>query len=457
VISAVETGMKDALQRQVLGRVLTQNDADYESAKRPWNLAEQQPALVLIAEDEGDIAAGVRLAAAANMPVAVQSTGHGVQYPADGSLLIITSPMTDVQVDAEAKTARISAGAVWHHVLDAATPHGLAPLLGSSPHVGVMGYTLGGGIGWLVRKYGLAADSVRSLDIVTPDGVKRQASADENADLFWAVRGGGGNFGVVTSIDIDLYPVANVYGGMISYSGEMAADVLRFYRDWLAIVPDELTSSIALVKFPHLPMVPKAMRGQTVVMLRAAYVGAAVEGAALIQPWLTWRQPRVNTFASLPFADIGMISNDPTTPTAGFGSNELVNDLSDALIDLIVANVIDPSSPLVMTELRHAGGAIARVATDANAISNRDAQFYMQMGGPTPTEAHYEAMKAHVKDYKAQLRLYVRGGVYLNFMKGEEAQARVQHGYRPEAYARLKRLKAEYDPQNLFRYSYQLV
>jgi FAD/FMN-containing dehydrogenase len=456
MIATDEKQLAHLLRQHVHGDVLSPDDADYNRAKRPWNLAEQQPALVLLAADADDVAAGVGFAASANMPIAVQSTGHGVQYPADGSLLIITSQMTGVRVDAAAQTAQIDAGALWHHVLAAATPHGLAPLLGSSPHVGVMGYTLGGGIGWLARKYGLAADSVRWLDIVTPDGNQRRASAEDNADLFWAVRGGGANFGVVTRMEISLYPVANVYGGMLSYGGENAAGALRFYRQWLTIVPDELTPSIALIKFPHLPMVPEAMRGQTLVMLRAAYVGAAAEGAALIQPWLNWQTPRVNTFAQLPFADIGTISNDPVDPTAGFGSNEMVDDLSDALIDLIVHSVVDESSPLVMTELRHAGGAIARAGADTNAISNRGAQFYMQMGGPTPTEERYHAIKTFVNDYKVSLRSHVRGGVYLNFMKGDEAQARVRDAYRPEALARLRQLKAQYDPQNLFRFSYQL-
>ena len=452
-----EKQLANALQQQVRGSVLSPDDADYETAKRPWNLAEQRPALVLLAMNAEDVAAGVRFAAAANLPIAVQSTGHGVQYPADGSLLIITSQMTGVKVDAAACTAHIEAGALWHHVLSVATPHGLAPLLGSSPHVGVMGYTLGGGIGWLARKYGLAADSVRSLDIVTPDGVQRRASADENADLFWAVRGGGANFGVVTAMEITLYPVGSVYGGMLTYGGDSAREVLRFYRDWLTTVPDELTSSIALIKFPHLPMVPEAMRGQTVVMVRAVYVGSTAEGAKLIQPWLDWQPPRANSFSEVPFADIGIISNDPVAPTAGFGSNEMLDTLSDDLIDLIVSSLFDKESPLIMTELRHAGGAISRMSTDANAISNRDAQFYMQMGGPTPTEQHYNAIKTFVEGYKTRLRPYVRGGVYLNFMKGHEAEERVRDAYRPDAYPRLQQLKAHYDPQNLFRFSYQLI
>ncbi len=457
VFTKVESSIQ-ALQQEISGSILTAADADYEQARSAWDLNfHHHPVLILIANDAQDVMAGVRFAAEAGLGVAVQSTGHGMQYPADDNLLIITSRMTGVYVNAETRIARAEAGALWKHILDEATPHGLAPLLGSSPHVGVVGYTLGRGIGWLSRRYGFAADSVRWIDVVTADGELRRASATENSDLFWGLLGGGGNFGVVTAIEFNLYPVATVYGGDMFYPGEVAVEALRFFRDWVKTVPDELTSSIAILKFPSLPQVPEGMRGKVQVIVRAAYAGAAAEGAALMQKWLDWKTPTSNSFNEIPFADIGSIQKDPVAPTAGYGSNEMLDEVSDGLIDVMLRYVTDPASPLTFSELRHAGGAIEKVAADANAIAHRDAQFYLNLAGLTPTPETYQAVTAFIPRYKEALRPYVTGGVYLNFMKGQEAQERIHDAFPPEMFERLLALKAEYDPDNMFRYSYQLV
>jgi FAD/FMN-containing dehydrogenase len=447
------------LQSEITGSAFTPNDPNYEQARHGWNLSvDQHPALILFPRIVRDVVAGVRFAREAGLGISVLTTGHGLKYAADGQLLIVTSRMTAVDVDPEARTARIEGGAMWKHVLEQSTGHGLAPLLGSSPHVGVVGYTLGGGIGWLARRYGLAADSVRSIDVVTADGVPRHTSPTENSDLFWGLLGGGGgSFGVVTAVEINLFPVATVYGGALMYPAGLVRDALRFYRDWVKTVPDELTSSIAVFHFPSVPQVPEALRGKIVVMMRAVYVGDADEGAAVIQPWLDWQTPASNTFHELPFSEIGTVSSDPVNPTAGFGSNELLNDLSDEAIDVIVHHMNDSVNPLPFTELRHAGGAIARVAPDANAIGNRNASFYFQIGGPTPTRQAYAAAESYVPRYKDAMRPYLAGGVYLNFMSGHEATARVKDAYLPAAYERLVALKAKYDPDNVFRFGYHLV
>jgi FAD/FMN-containing dehydrogenase len=448
----------EQLQKQLKGSVLTPDHPDYDQIRRGWDLSiDHHPALIIVPTNAQDVVAGVQYAREAGLNIAVQSTGHGMQYPADDSLLIVTSRMSKVQVDVEARKAKVEAGAIWKNVLDAATPHGLAPLLGSSPHVGVVGYSLGGGIGWLARRYGLAADSVRAVDIVTADGVLRHASPTENSDLFWGLRGGGGNFGVVTALEIQLYPVATVYGGTLTYPGDSARDALRFFRDWIKTVPDELTSSIRIMKFPPLPQLPEAMRGKTVVMVQAAFAGDAAQGEAWIRPWLDWNQPTTNTFQEIPFSEIGTISNDPVDPAAGFGSNEMLDSLSDAAIDVIARYATDSASPFALNELRHAGGAISGVAADANAIGNRDVQLFFQIGGPVFSPEAHTAMLAYLPRYKEAMKPYLRGGVYLNFMKGREASARVKDAYRPESYERLLALKAKYDPDNLFRFSYQLV
>jgi hypothetical protein len=446
------------LQAQLSGSLLLPDSAGYEQTRRGWNRSiDHHPALILVAHDAQDIALGVRYAREAGLGVAVQLTGHGIQQPADDGLLIVTSAMTAVRLDAQARTARIEAGAIWQHVLDQATPHGLAPLLGTSPHVGVIGYTLGGGIGWLARGYGLAADSVRWIEIVTADGQLRRASPAEHSDLFWGLRGGGGNFGVVTAMEFNLYPVATIYGGNLIYPAELAPGALRFFRDWIKTVPDKLTSSIAILKYPPLPQLPEEVRGKTQVMVRAAFAGVASEGAALIQAWLDWHAPVGNTFGEMPFAAIGTVNNDPLEARAVYGSNELFDELSDTAIDVIVQYATSSASPLTFSELRHASGAIAHVDPTANAIGNRDAQLYFQVGGMTPTPEARAAVEAYIGQYKGELRPHLRGGVYLNFMMGNEARQRARDAYLPGSYQRLLELKARYDPENMFRYSYQLV
>lgn len=446
------------LQNQVAGTVISPGDPDYEQARRTWNLTiDQYPALILMPNNVDDVMAGVRFAREAGLAIAVQSTGHGVQQPANGSLLIITSKINSVSVDVEARTAHVEAGALWGQVLEKSTPHGLAPLLGSSPYVGMIGYSLGGGIGWLARQYGLAADSVRSVDLVTNDGERVHASALENSDLFWGVRGGGGNFGVVTAIEFTLYPVAKIYGGEMIFPPELVADALRFFRDWVKTLPDSMTSSIVVMKLPTLPAVPEVMRGKVMVILRAVFTGDANEGKALMQPWLDWHAPTHNTFRELPFSEIGSVSNDPVNPAPTHYSHEMLDDLSDAAIDMIIHHTTDAQSPLMVSELRHAGGAISSVAPDSNAIGNRDAQFYLQIAAMTPTPEAVNTAKAYIQIYKDALRPHVRGGVYLNFLKGDDAINRVKDAYSPESYTRLLALKAKYDPENTFRFSYPLV
>lgn len=450
--------MAVGLQAQIMGRVYLPGESDYERLRRGWNLAiDQHPALILVPSNAEDVMAGIRFAREQGLGVAVQLTGHGVHQPADDSLLIITSRMTAIELDVEARTVKVEAGVVWQGVLDVVTPHGLAPLNGTSPHVGVVGYTLGGGIGWLARRYGFAADSVRWIEIVTADGVLRRASPTENVDLFWGLRGGGGNFGVVTALEFEVYPVATIYGGNLTYPAHLAGEALRFFRDWVTALPDELTASIAVMKFPSLPQVPEPMRGKMQVMLKAAFAGDVAQGEALLKPWLDWHTPTSNTFREMPFADIASISNDPVDPVTSYGSSEQFDQLSDEAIDMIVHHMTDAASPFLVNELRHAGGAITRVAADANAIGNREAVFYLQMGGLTPTPEVREGMKRYIRQYTKALQPFLRGGAYLNFMSGGEAQRRAKDAYLPASYQRLLDLKAKYDPNNQFHFSYQLI
>jgi FAD/FMN-containing dehydrogenase len=449
----------EGLRRQISGDLFERDDPHYERLRRGWDLSiDQFPALILVPRTVADVAAGVRFATESGRGIGVQSTGHGVLYPADENLLIITSRMTAVQVNAGARIARVEAGVTWRRVLEATTPSGLAALLGSSPDIGVVGYMLGGGIGWLSRRYGFGADSLRRIDVVTADGILRHASSSENADLFWGLRGGGGNFGVVTAMEFDLYPVPTVYGGNLVYGGELARSALRFYRDWIATVPDELSSWISIMRVPALPLVRETFRGKTLVLLMAAFAGSAAEGRSWIQPWLDWHSPIDNTFREMPFSEVGTISMDPVEPTAMCCSSDMLDRLSDAAIDLIVDHATDPRSGLSLHVLRHAGGAMSRASSDTSAVSNRDARLYLFMAGMTPTPEAATALQHEIQRYRTAVQPYVRGGMWMNFMNGNggSARARIKEAYGTEAHRQLLALKAKYDPNDTFRFSFQL-
>ena len=448
-----------SLQARIHGAVITPEDVRYDDARKAWNLSVQQrPALIVVADSAADIVEAVRFAREMDLGIAVQSTGHGVVRPADDSLLIITSQMTDVRIDAEAQTAWIEAGAVWGMVLEKAQMVGLAPLLGSSPGVGVVGYTLGGGMGWLARKYGLAADSVLFFEVVTPDGNRVRASQTENSDLFWGLRGGGGNFGVITGMEIRLYPVSTVFGGSLIYPAAAAKEVFTLYRDWISAAPEELTSSIAIMNFPPIPQVPEFLRGQSVVMVNGCYVGPVEEGELMVQGWLEWMAPIANTFRPMPFSEVATISNDPEDPLPGYTTGAWLQELSDEAIDIIIRYGISNHtlSPLVKTEIRHAGGAMARVATETNAYGNRDASLVLNMIGMTPTPEARQRFEQYTGQMKHDLQPMLTGGVYMNFLEGREARERTKDGYRPESYRRLMALKAQYDPDNRFRHSFDI-
>ncbi len=452
------TNQLQALQQQVEGRVITPQDADYDPVRQGHNLSIiHYPALILVPATAKDIVIGVRYARAAGLPIAVQTTGHGIPYPADDSLLIVTTSMRGVELNLETETVSVEAGVIWQDVLDVLLPHGLAPLLGSSPHVGVVGYTLAGGIGYLGRKYGYAADSVVAIDIVTADGELRHLSTTENSDLFWGLRGGTGNFGVITALEFKVYPVAQLYGGNMTYLGEAARDVLRFYRDWVKTLPDEMTTSFAIVKLPDIPQLPPAIRGKTQVFIRGAYTGDLREGERIVQEWLDWRMPVENTFRVMPFSEIATISNDQVDPVATYATNNQFTELTDEAIDIIIQRATDPASHIFANELRNIGGVISRTATDHSAISNRDAQFIYIIGTPVFDIAALPAIQAHIKQSQALLQPHFSGGAYFNFMAGDEAAGRAKDVYGTAHYERLLALKAKYDPENVFRFTFPLI
>jgi hypothetical protein len=368
--------------------------------------------------------------------------------------------MRGVHVDPEAQTSRVEPGALWADVIPEAQVFGLAGLVGSSSVVGVVGYTMGGGFGWLGRKYGYNADSLREADVVTADGELRRVSAYEHPDLFWGLKGGGGNFGIVTSMEFALYPLTSVYGGNLFYSLEQTAEVLDLYSRWVDTLPDEMTTAIAFMNFPPLPELPEPLRGESFIVVRGCYCGDPLEaGEELLRPWREFGEPLVDTFGVMPYREMDMISMDPPDPLGIYTHVEMLHELSPEAIDkLVVLAGVESESPLVMLELRQLGGALARPPADLSPIGRRDSRFVMFGLGISPTpEATPEVaqrIQGHLARVAEEMRPYETGATYVNFLGlGDWTPERTQTAYSPEDWERLVELKDHYDPDNLFRYN----
>jgi hypothetical protein len=446
-----------ALRARLRGALLRPGEEGYDEASRAWNLnARQRPAAVVVAESADDVLAAVRFARDERLGIGVMATGHGVGTPCDGGLLVNTSRMRGVRVDPAAQTARVGAGALWKDVIPAAGAHGLAGLAGSAPHVGVVGYTMGGGFGWLGRKYGLNSASVTAADVVTAEGELLRVSADENADLFWGLKGGGGNFGGVTALEFRLYPVEKVYGGAVFYPVEKASDVLDRYARWSARLPDEMTTALAVMNLPPLPHLPEPLRGRSVVMVKGCYCGEKLEdGQELFRPVREGSgEPIVDTFGELSVAEMDKISKDPVDPMGVIQYAGMLSDLSPGAIEALVEVAgAGSGSPLLMVEVRQLGGALARVLEPLSPMGGGDARFSLNAIGATFTPEMARGVRAHIPCLVEATRPYQTGETLLNFMELDPAEDRVRAAYPPEDWERLVALKDRRDPENLFRFN----
>jgi FAD/FMN-containing dehydrogenase len=329
--TVIQGSTLQTLRAGLRGTAHAPGEEGYEEASRAWNLAaHQSPALVVVANGAADVMAAVRFAWEGGLGVGVMATGHGVSAACDGGVLINTSGMRGVRVDPLARTARVEAGALWTDLIHESQVHGQAGLLGSTSYVGIVGYTMGGGFGWLGRKYGFNAASVREADLVTADGELVRVSAEEHPDLFWGLGGGGGNFGIVTSLKFDLYPIGMLYGGNLIYPVEKAREVLNAYARWSADLPDEMTSGVAFLNVPPLPALPELLRGKSVIALRGCYCGETPgDGEELVRPMREeLGEPIMDTFGMMPYAAMDSISMDPVDPMGTRQHSELMSDLS---------------------------------------------------------------------------------------------------------------------------------
>lgn len=444
-----------ALRAQLKGTLLLPGDDQYREASQPWNLhILQGPTLVVMAASAQDIQVAVKFANYHNMGVGVMATGHGVGSPCYGGVLINTSRMRGVAVDPVLKMARVEAGALWSDVIAAAKVHGLATLAGSAPHVGVVGYTLGGGFGYLGRKYGLSAAGVIAADVVMADGTLLHAGAGKHEDLLWAVKGGGGNFGVVTALAFKLYPLDIVYGGAVFYPIEQGQEALAVYAQWMNQAPDEITSAFVFMNFPEVPAIPETLRGRSVVIIKGCYCGENPgRGEALFKPVRMLAKPIADTFGVMPVAAMDAIGKDPVEPTGSLQYAGLLTDLSPEAIDALV-NVAGAGSgsPLTMVEIRKLGGALAHQHGAINILTG-SAQFSFNALGPTLTPVMVAQVQKHMAKFAKATRPYETGDVFLNFLEAEPTPERVRSAYTPEAWQRLVTLKKRYDAKNIFRFN----
>jgi FAD/FMN-containing dehydrogenase len=431
--------------------IVLPHDPNWNQARLAWNLsADQQPAAVALPETADDVVAVVRWARERGLRIAPQGTGHNA-LPL-GSLahtvLVKTERMRGVEIDAQAHRARVEAGVLWAEVTDAAAPHGLAALAGSSPDVGVVGYTLGGGVSWVGRRYGLAANSVSAVELVTADGELVRADAEQNADLFWALRGGGGSFGVVTALEFELYPISEVYAGVLFFPLERGAEVLRAWRRWVDNVPDEVTSVGRFLQFPPIPDIPKPIRGGSFVVVEATSLLGKDSTDELLRP-LRDLGPQLDTFATIPVQELKHLHMDPEHPVPGFGDGMLLSDFNDAAIDALVHVAgADTGSPLLSVEVRHGGGALGRPAPGGGALASLDGQFLIFAVGMAMTPEMGAAVRAHVEVVQNALAPWDSGRTYLNFAEKRERGERL---FGDLTYRRLQTVKAAVDPDDVFR------
>jgi FAD/FMN-containing dehydrogenase len=440
------------LAEALIGRVALPGDPDWNDARSAFNLLlDQCPAAVAFPADAEDVAAAVSYARDAGLRVAPQATAHnqGPLGDLDNTLLLNVRALQEVRVDPGAQRARVGAGVKWDRVAPRLSAHGLAGLHGSSPDVGIAGYSLGGGVGWLARKYGLQANAVTALELVTADGSLVRADADDHPDLFWALRGGGGNFGVVTAIEFAVHPLDDLYAGAMFFPFERASEVLHAWTALLPTLPDELMSWASLIHFPPVPDVPAFARGRSFAVVMAAFLGSEAEGRALLRP-LRDLGPARDTFATVPPVVLGDLAMDPLDPLPFHLAHQLLDRLPAETIDELMAKVgpgSDRGQTVTMLQFRHMGGALAREAPGAGARARLPGEIGMVALGAVFDEPSDVAVRDALADIEATL-LPHRAGEYPNFV---EVPADASRFFEPAVWERLRDVKSLYDPHDVFR------
>jgi len=442
----------EQLRELCAGRVHLPGDPGYDAARLPWNIAvDQRPAAVAVPHSTDDVAEVVRAAAAAGLRVAPQSTGHQasalVGIPLDDVVIVRLSELTGVTVDPDTRIARVVGGTLWQDVVDAAAPHRLAALHGSSPDVAVAGYTLGGGMSFYARQHGLAANSVVAVEIVTADGTLVRADTMTNPDLFWAVRGGGGNFGVVVAIELRLVPLADVFAGMLLWDRERAPEVVRAWAEWTRDLPESVTTSMRVMSFPPMPELPPFLSGRQLVVIDGAVLESDERAAELLAP-LRALSPEMDTFARMPLEGLTAIHMDPPGPAPAVSGCTVLSEVTEDTIAALLSEVgPGTTTSLLFAELRHIGGAAGRPAPDGGALSHLAGAYSAFCVAIAPVPEAAAAGLADAQKVVAALQPWATGTRILNV---SDERCDTSSAFTAEAWERLRRIRGEVDPNGVF-------
>jgi hypothetical protein len=449
--------MSDLTGLPIDGRVATPSDPDWDDARKAWNLAaDLHPSAVAVVEGADDVSQVVRFAKHRGLRVSPQSTGHGAVAlgPLDGTILIKTERMRGIHVDAQARTARVEAGVLASELDTAAHEAGLTSLDSATADLGVTGYTLGGGWSWMGRRYGFACNHVNAIELVDADGETRRVDGERDSDLFWALRGGGGGYAVVTALEVALVPHSELYAGLLVFPAEVGAEGVRAYRDWTATLPEEVTSIVRFLRPPPRPAVPEVIRDRLVLTIAAACIAGREEGERMIAPLREIAEPIVDTFAEVPVHQLTGFHLDPAQPLPGLGHHALLRELPDDAIDAYVGAAGPGSdSPLLTAMVRHAGGALGREPDGAGALAKLDAGFSMLAYGVPRSNEAGEAVTRHLDHLHDAMQPWAAAGGFLNMT---ERPAPLEEILPADTCVRLAEVKRRWDPDGMIGANHEL-
>jgi FAD/FMN-containing dehydrogenase len=447
----------EALKSHLDGRLIDPDHPEWDQARLAWNLSvDQRPAAVALPESPEDVVAVVAAAREQGLRVAPQGTGHGAapMGSLEDAVLLKMHRMGAVDIDADTATATAQGGSIWADLTPPAANHGLTALSGSAGDVGVVGYSIGGGVGWMARKHGLSCNSITSAQVVTADGRLVTASPDSEPDLFWAIRGGGGSFGAVTSLQIELLPVKELYAGVFFWPQERAPEILAAWREWTGGVPEEMTSLGRLLNVPPFPDIPEPIRGRSFVVVEAAFLGDEAAGAELMAP-LRELGPEIDTFAVIPPPQLSTLHNDPPEPVPGAGDGVLLDEFTQAAIERLCSVAgAGSGTPLLSVEIRHVGGAAGRPDPKGGALDHIPTDYYVYGVGMAATPEMKAGVQAAIGQMKEAFADGASQSTYMNFSEAETDRARM---FSPEAYARLCEIKRAYDPDDVFQANHPIA
>ena len=453
--NGLDAGDLEELRGPARGAVIAPGDSAYDQARAVWNgMIDRRPSAILRCAGVADVVAGVKFASARSLPIAIRGGGHNVAGfgTCDGGLLLDLGSMNAVRVDPARKVAHVQGGARWGQVDHETQVFGLATTGGLVSTTGVAGLTLGGGIGWLMREHGLSCDNLIAADVVTAGGALVRAAEDENPDLLWALRGGGGNFGVVTGFEFRLHPVGPVvHGGAVFCPIERAREVLSFYAGWVGGLPDRLTTAAVFLTAPPMPFIPPEHQGRKMIAIAACHTGEPFRATADLRPLKEQVRPAVDLMGPIPYAHLqSMFDEGAPAGVRAYWKTEYLSGLTESAIEALAGAAEAMPAGMAQLHLHQLGGAAARVSPESSAFGHRDAPFAVNVVGLWPEPALDGEHVSWVRSAIGALSPLATGGVYLNF-SGDEGAERVKAAFDEGTYGRLAGIKSRYDPQNLFR------